>query len=75
VEVRKEGNAKSSAEKKKKKRRAANGKGVCRDLHEDSGENTPCEFCGLKYCSEQSVQNGDCIRGQKHVIMKCVLGL
>jgi hypothetical protein len=63
LKMEKEGNAKSTP--KNKKRRAPNSKGAFPDLHEDSDENTPCGFCGLKYCSVHTVQKGDWIRCQK----------
>jgi hypothetical protein len=62
LKVKKEGNAKSTA----KKCRAPSGKGDFADLHEDSAEIAPCGFCGLKYCSVESVQNCDLIRCQKY---------
>lgn len=42
--------------------------GVLSDLHEDSDENTLCEFCGMKYCSVglHCVQRGDWMRCQKY---------
>jgi hypothetical protein len=61
---------------KRKKCRSPNVRGVFTDLHEDD-ENTPFGFCGLKYSSVQSVQNGDWIRCQECETwyMNCVLGL
>jgi hypothetical protein len=50
---------------KRKKRQALNIKGVFTDIHEESDENTPYGFCGLKYCSVQSVQKDDWICSQK----------
>jgi hypothetical protein len=61
----KEGNAKSIP--KKKHCRAPSVKDASPVLHEDDDKNTPCGFCGLKYCSVQSVQKGDWIRCHKCV--------
>jgi hypothetical protein len=52
----------------KKEPRAPNVMGVLPALHEHSDEHTPCEFCGMKYCSVglHCVQRGNWIRGQKY---------
>jgi hypothetical protein len=63
LKMEKESNEKSIP--KKKKRRAPNIKGFWPYFHEDSDEDTPFGFCGLKYYSVHSVQKGDWIRRQK----------
>jgi len=59
----KEGKAKSM--RKKKHRRALNVWAPNIWPHEDSNEHTPCDFCGLKNSSVNSVQKDDCISWQK----------